>query len=262
VIENSNMPAVKGNHFTGNVIGSQQSSQPLYTVKGRAATDADRAMADHIAPLIPAGSTCQLGVGGLARSIVERVSIGAVWTEAIGDWVMDLPAWTPITGTIAFGSAELYEWMDNNPAVTMRPARVTNGYAEMRQHRVYSVNQAMMIGLDGGTSLRPGYSGLGGGAETTRNAYRSFVAAPETRKGKCNIGHAGYTLHHPSQRAEYLVTTQGIINTRPHWTAGEFFDGTSASVSELVTHYLAAPEHRAALEAPIRNAGGNLKLAA
>lgn len=246
VIENTNMPRVNGNEFSASIeVGYESTSEPLYTVQGRTATPADHVMAARIAPLIPDGATVQLGVGGLARSIVERIEVGAVWTEAIGDWVMTLPAGTPITATIAFGSPELYRWMDGNPDVTMRPASVTNDRDEMRARKVYSVNQAMMIDTNGSTSLTPGYSGKGGGGETTYNAYCSFVAAPDTRKGRCNIGFAGYPLHDVTQRPRYLVTTQGIVDTWPH----EGFMATQGEIAEAVIDTLVAPPHRYELRA-------------
>ena len=57
-----------------------------------------------------------------------------------------------------------------------------------------------VITPNGGTSLIPGYSGKGGGAETTYGAPCSFVAAKHVGPD------LGYPLHDPTQRPRYLVT--------------------------------------------------------
>ena len=252
VVENPALPRVNGNWFPETaVVGVMHTSRPLYAVKGRPSTEDDQAMAALIVDEIPDAATLQLGVGGLAVSVVERIAevghtIGGVWTEAIGSWAATLEPGVPVVGTIAFGTAELYEWMNENPDVTMLPARVTNSRDKLQSHRVHSVNQAMKINLSGGTSLIPHYSGQGGGCETTYGAYRSFVAAPHTRKGECNIAVAStaadYALHDPTKRAQYLVTPAGITETWPRWDGDTFHDGSAESVARGIIEDLTPPE--------------------
>ena len=101
---------------------------------------------------------------------------------------------------------------------------------------MHSINQTMQISPTGGTSLIPGYSGKGGGAETTYGAPVSFVASK-------NVGSdLGYPLHDPTQRPRYLVTGHGIVETWPHWDGDVFFDGSAASIEAAVRANLIALE--------------------
>ena len=235
VVENSNMPRLQCNWINNtHVIGVTRTDEPLYTVPRRGSSPTDQAIANYIVKHLPDRFTAQLGVGGLAESIVAAVAprIREVWGELVSTWVMDLAPATQIVGTIGFGTPELYEWCDDNPNVMMLPARITNNREQLQAHDVVSINQTMQISPNGGTSLIPGYSGKGGGAETTYGAPTSFVAA---RRVGPNLG---YPLHDPTQRPRYLVTGHGIVETWPHWDGDTFFDGSTESIDAAIRREL------------------------
>src|ERR1017187_5628125 len=81
---------------------------------------------DRVAALVPDGATLQLGIGAVPDAVLAALCLRRdlkVWSEMFSDGMLALEkagALEPghlITCIFAFGSAELYDWMDRNPSI-------------------------------------------------------------------------------------------------------------------------------------------------
>src|SRR5215469_1296880 len=119
----------------------------------RPATEVSAAIADRVAPLIGDGATLQLGIGAVPDAVLAGLHGRrglAVWSEMFSDGVLGLakagaldPA-QPVTASFAFGSADLYDWLDRNPDVRMLRTEATNNPAMIaRRPALASVNGAL-----------------------------------------------------------------------------------------------------------------------
>lgn len=167
-----------------------------------------KAIAGHVADLIPNGATLQIGYGGIPDAVVmqllEKRDLG-IHTEMIGDGILSLVEAGAVTNleknvdrgrmlaTFALGSRRLYDFMDRNPALEMHPVDVTNDPCRAglvdRLHSINGTMQIDLIGQCGSESLgtKP-YSGTGGQSDFVRASNRSrdgkaFIVLPSTAKG-------------------------------------------------------------------------------
>lgn len=112
-----------------------------------------------VATRVKDGSTMQLGIGEVPDAtllgIQNRKNIG-IWTEMFSDGVLGLEkagALDPnpdrkIVSSFAFGSEELYAWMDNNDKIRLLRTETTNFPGNIaRQPMMTSVNTALQIDL-------------------------------------------------------------------------------------------------------------------
>src|SRR5215831_2704716 len=93
------------------------------------------AIGEQVAALIPDAATLQLGIGAVPDAVLTALhgrSGLAVWSEMFSDGVLTLeragaldPV-RPITASFAFGSAELYDWIDRILWVRMLRTEKTN----------------------------------------------------------------------------------------------------------------------------------------
>ena len=169
------------------------SPRKLPTIERSAPTEQDKTIASYIAELIPDRATIQLGIGGipnaLGSELLAKKDLG-VHTEMINDTMMDLfqagvvtgnykTIWPEkIVGSFAFGSNELYRFIDKNPFVELHPSSVVNDpYRIGRNYRMFSINTAVEIDITGQVcSESIGHqelSGVGGASETHIGAQRS-----------------------------------------------------------------------------------------
>ena len=162
----------------------------------------------HVASLIPHCATLQTGYGKISSAVLaslgDRVDLG-VHTEMFSDAIMDLVDGGVITGrkktlltgkvvtSFVMGSRKLYDWVDDNPLVEMRPSDFTNDLVNIgRNERMIAINSALAIDLTGqvaaDTLKGRFYSGIGGQVDFIRGAARShggkaILALPSTAKG-------------------------------------------------------------------------------
>jgi acyl-CoA hydrolase len=149
-----------------------------------------------------------MGIGLIPDAVMaglrERSDLG-VHTEMLSDGVMALAKAGVITGrkknllpgkivtSFLMGTRELYDWVDDNPAVEMRPSSFTNDIFQIaRNDNMVAVNSALAVDLTGqvaadsiGTRF---FSGIGGQVDFIRGAARSrggkpIIALPSTAKG-------------------------------------------------------------------------------
>jgi acyl-CoA hydrolase len=171
-------------------------------------TEVDRKIGHQISELVDDGSTLQLGIGAIpdaiAAALESKKNLG-IHTEMINDTMMQLAIkgvvngkekslWpNKIVGAFAYGSKELYEFIDQNPMVELQPASVVNDpYRIGRNHKMTSINTAVEIDITGQVcSESIGHveiSGVGGASETHIGAQRAkqgrgIVAIRSTAKG-------------------------------------------------------------------------------
>ncbi len=161
--------------------------QPLASPPPRPVPDACVPIGDRVAALVPDGGTLQLGIGAVPDAVLAALTGRhglRVWSEMFSDGVLALEKAgaldpdQPITASFAFGSAELYDWMDRNPRIRMQRTETTNDPALIAlQPRMTSVNTALQVDLfaQANASRVRGviYSGFGGQTDFVVGALHS-----------------------------------------------------------------------------------------
>ncbi len=197
-----------------------------------------RAIARHIADLVPDGATLQLGIGGIPDDVLEfldtRNDLG-IHSEMFSDGVMRLAQHGNITGakktenpglivaSFAMGSRALYEWMHQNPGVELRASDYVNDPLVIGRHdRMVAINTCLQIDLTGQVCSdsigERFYSGIGGQVDFLRGAARSregrpVLALPSTASDG-TISRIVPRLHDGAG----VVTTRGDV----HWVVTEY----------------------------------------
>lgn len=192
--------------------------------------DVERQIGARVAELVPHGATLQLGIGAIpaatAMFLLDKRDLG-IHTEMFTDSVVDLVEAGAITGAakernrgkivtaFVMGSKRLYDFIDDNPMVEMRPVDFTNDTSIIRTFRtVVAINSAIEVDLTGqvvadSIGSRP-YSGVGGQMDFIRGAAlaeegRAIIAPPSTA--------AGGTI---SRITPTLKEGAGVVTTRAH----------------------------------------------
>ena len=169
--------------------------------------DVERAIGRHVASLIPDGATLQTGIGKIPDAVMAALTrhhdLG-IHSEMFSDGVMDLAKAGVITGrrktllpgkmvtSFVMGTSALYDWVDGNPAVVMRPSDITNDpFTIARNDQMIAINSCLAVDLTGqvaaDTLLGKFFSGIGGQVDFVRGAARSkggkaIIALPSTAK--------------------------------------------------------------------------------
>jgi acyl-CoA hydrolase len=196
---NPHMPYTYGDAVldTDQVDYAIEADEPLPSPSLRPATDTSRSIAGRVAALIPGAATLQLGIGAVPDAVLAALATRrglAIWSEMFSDGVLALEKAgaldpdTPVTASFAFGSAELYDWIDRNPRVLMLRTEQTNAPAQIaRRPRMMSVNGALQVDLfaQANASRLQGkiYSGFGGQTDFVVGALhspggRAIIALP------------------------------------------------------------------------------------
>ncbi|HZR54138.1 MAG TPA: acetyl-CoA hydrolase/transferase C-terminal domain-containing protein, partial [Streptosporangiaceae bacterium] len=242
-----------------------ESDIPLPSPAQRPVPAASAAIGGLAATLVGDGSTLQLGIGAVPDAVLaallERRGL-RVWSEMFSDGVLALAkagALDParrITASFAFGSPELYDWMDRNPDIAMLRTETTNDPARIaRQLRMVSVNSALQVDLyaQANASRVHGaiYSGFGGQTDFVVGALHSagglaIIALPSWHP-KADVSTVVPRLTGPvtSFQHSFIVSDQGIAAIWGH--------DASTQASQIITH-VAHPSVRDEL----RNAGREL----
>jgi acyl-CoA hydrolase len=145
------------------------------------------AIGDRVAELVRDGTTLQLGIGAVPDAVLAALRDRRglkVWSEMFSDGVLALDKagaldpGRPVVASFAFGSAELYDWMDRNPNLWMLRTETTNDPAQIeRRAYMVSVNSALQVDLfaEANASRVHGriYSGFGGQTDFVVGALHS-----------------------------------------------------------------------------------------
>jgi acyl-CoA hydrolase len=229
---NDRMPRTLGDTFVhvSKIDFATEVSQPPYEHHEATLGAVERSIGQHVAELVQDGATLQLGIGAIpaatALALRDKRDLG-IHTEMFTDAVIDLVECGAITGArkevnrgkivsaFVMGTRRLYEFVDNNPMVELRPVDYTNDTAVIRRFsRMVSINSAIEVDLTGqvvADSIGPRfYSGVGGQMDFVRGASlavegRAIIALPSTA--------AGGTV---SRITPFLREGAGVVTTRAH----------------------------------------------
>jgi len=229
---NASMPRTLGDSFVhiDDIDLGVEVDQPPYAVALPTVGDVEQRIGEHIANLVPDEATIQMGIGAIpyavAKALHGKRDLG-IHTEMMTDVVLDLVEAGVVTGrakeinvgkvvaTFMLGTQRLYNWVDDNPMIEMRPTEYTNDTAIIRRFRkMVAINSAIEVDITGqvcadsiGTKM---YSGVGGQMDFIRGAAladegRAIICLPSTA--------AGGTL---SRIVPYLRQGAGVVTTRAH----------------------------------------------
>ena len=241
---NPHMPRTLGDSFihVSELTHMVKVDAPLPEHRSAPPDEVQLAIGRHLAELIPDGATLQLGIGGIPDAVLcalmDRKDLG-IHSEVVSDGIVDLVESGVITGArktvnrgkivTAFlnGTKRLYDFVDDNPMVEMRPVDYTNDTRViLRQDNMIAINSALEIDLTGQVCAesigQKIYSGVGGQMDFLRGAALSnggkpIIALASTAKGK-SISRIAPTLQPgagiTTSRAHvhYVATEYGVVN--------------------------------------------------
>ena len=206
-----------------------------------APTEADRAIAEHAARFIPDGTTLQTGIGSIPSTLVQSLAEGqggryGVHSEMFTTGLMRLHEAGKVTNekgqfdgvsvtTFAFGTEELYAWLDGNQDVAFLPVDVVNNPDVIARNRgIVTINGALAIDIHGqvvaDTLDGRQFSGIGG--------HEDFVAGPGLSLDDRSL------LCLPS-----TATVDGKVRSRivPWFDAGAVITTPRHQIDVVVTEY-------------------------
>ena len=198
---NRRMPFTYGNTLihVSEIDRFVEADQELYELQPPRIGDAEIAIGEYCASLIPDGATISLGIGSIpdavCRFLGSKKDLG-VFSDMFSDGLIDLYengvinnkycTTDPGVMTVSFvmGTRRLYDFVDRNPSVNFQTAEYVNHpYMISRQSQMCIVNSSVGVDLMGQVvSASIGeyqFSGVGGQPSLTRGA----TMAPD-RKGK------------------------------------------------------------------------------
>ncbi|HKM74623.1 MAG TPA: acetyl-CoA hydrolase/transferase C-terminal domain-containing protein [Stellaceae bacterium] len=222
---------------------------PPIELPARPAGPIDRAIADHVARLIPDRATIELGLGAIPQAVTAALGgkqgLG-VHSGAIGDGIADLmeagivdnrhkeidPAVT--TATMLMGTSRLYRFANRNSTIQIRATSYTHDALVLGNFRRFvAINGALEVDLTGqvnAETARGRHIGLVGGqmdfirAANRAMEGRSIIALQSTDRGRTRsrivATLADGIVTTPRAEADLVVTEHGIAELRGR-TLGE-----------------------------------------
>jgi acyl-CoA hydrolase len=215
---------------------------PLQEVPPEPIDEVCRQIGLHAASLIQDGACLQMGIGRIPDAVLfgldDRNDLG-IHTEMFSNGAMRLAQAGVITGrkktllpgkivtSFVMGTRDLYEWVDDNPAVEMRPSSFTNDPFQIaRNDNMVAINSALAVDLTGQVAADTiggrFFSGIGGQVDFIRGSARSkggrpIIALPSTAKGhtisRIQPGlEAGAGVVTSRGDIRYVVTEHGIAD--------------------------------------------------
>ncbi len=175
-----------------------EASHPLAEYHKGEITGVHRAIARHVANLIPDGATLQTGIGGIPDAVLLSLAghkdLG-VHTEMFSDGLIDLiqngvvnnerktiHPHKVISGFV-LGAKPLFDFIHDNPIFEFHPTMYTNDPFIIAQNdRMVAINSAIEVDLTGQVCADSighlPYSGIGGQVDFIRGAARSKGGVP------------------------------------------------------------------------------------
>ncbi len=264
---NRAMPRTLGESFihVSQIDLAVEVDDPVHEVAKPAIGDVERRIGQFIADLVTDGATLQFGIGAIptatAEFLVDKKDLG-IHTEMFTDAVVDLVEAGVITGdrkarnrgklvaAFMMGTRKLYEFVNDNPMVEMRPVDFTNDTHVIRSFaNMTAINSAIEVDLTGqvvadsiGHRL---YSGVGGQMDFIRGAAlapggRPIIALPSSAGADGSV----------SRITPALKEGGGVVTTRAHvgavvteWGVAELW-GKSLRERAAAMIAIAHPDHR------------------
>ena len=206
-----------------------EDDQPLEEAHFSEPNEIEVAIGKHCAALIEDGATLQMGIGAIPNAVLAQLgghkNLG-IHTEMFADGVLPLVRAGVINGeaknidkgkmvsTFLMGSNDVYNFIDDNPAVLMKDVGYTNDpYIIAKNDKVTAINSALQVDLTGqvcADSLgRKFYSGVGGQVDFVYGASLS-------KGGKAIIAMPSITNKGVSKICDTLLPGAGVVTTRNH----------------------------------------------
>ena len=236
------------------------------------ATEVEQAIAAFAADFVPDGATLQTGIGGIPNTVAALLAEGSgggygIHSEMFTTGLMRLCKAGKVTNdhkgefdgfavtTFAAGSAELYEWLDDNDTVRFLPVDIVNSPESISRNReMITINGAMSIDLAGqviaDTIGGAQFSGIGGHEDFIAGAGlelsdRSLICLPSTTTHDgvlvsriAGMAAAGSIVTTPRHQVDVVITEFGVAEL-----AGKTVRARAAALAAI-----AHPDFRAELE--------------
>ena len=236
------------------------------------ATEVEQAIAAFAADFVPDGATLQTGIGGIPNTVATLLAEGSgggygIHSEMFTTGLMRLCKAGKVTNdhkgefdgfavtTFAAGSAELYEWLDDNDTVRFLPVDIVNSPESISRNReMITINGAMSIDLAGqviaDTIGGAQFSGIGGHEDFIAGAGlelsdRSLICLPSTTTHDgvlvsriAGMAAAGSIDTTPRHQVDVVITEFGVAEL-----AGKTVRARAAALAAI-----AHPDFRAELE--------------
>jgi acyl-CoA hydrolase/GNAT superfamily N-acetyltransferase len=243
---NPRMPRVMGQSFihVNDVDFIVEHEEELLSVPPSALTsEAAMKIGSHVGRLIEDGATLQIGLDAMSQATVQALSAKndlGVHSQFLTDDIMHLYSTGNINNkkkginegkmvaSMAIGSPNLYEFLNDNPAIDFHPSDYVNDPFIIGQHnKMVSLNVAARMDVTGQVAAEASeatrFAGVSGIPDFVRGAKRSqggksilmFFSTRETGDGiESNIvPHLNDTICVvPRGDVQYVVTEYGAVN--------------------------------------------------
>lgn len=249
---NENMPRTCGDSFVhlSRINYLVEVSEPIYEIPPTNITNVERRIGENVASLVEDEATIQIGYGGVSEAITsflkEKRDLG-MHTEMVPEGTITLVEEGALTCekksihkrkivcTFNAGTRRLYDWLDNNPIIEMKPVDYTNDSKVIAMnHKMTAINTALQVDLYGNIySDMLGldqYSGAGGQPDFVLGALlcpngKSIIVLPSTAaRGKVSriVAHPVLSRNVKAPLmptvtrfyADYVVTGWGVASLK------------------------------------------------
>jgi acyl-CoA hydrolase len=207
-------------------------------------SDVDKAIARHAVDFVPSGATLQTGIGSIPNQIATLLAEGdggdyGLHSEMFTDGCMHLRRAGKVTNalkgqydgvsvtTFAFGSTELYAWLDANSDVAFLPVEIVNSPEVIAANNdMVSINGALAIDIQGqvvADTISGGqFSGIGGAEDFVAGAGlelsdRSLICLPSTFEKDDRMQSRivpwfgpGAVITTPRHQVDVIITEYGV----------------------------------------------------
>lgn len=240
---------------------------PLLPADFHEPDEVEEAIGRHCAELVEDGACLQMGIGAIPNAVLAQLgshrNLG-IHTEMFADGVLRLVEKGVINGsakgidkgklvsTFVMGSQKCYEFLDDNPMVSMMDVGYTNNPFNIAQNpKTTAINSALQVDLTGqvcadslGTKF---YSGAGGQVDFIYGASLS-------EGGKAIIAMPSSTKRGESKISPTLFEGAGVVTSRAHihylvteYGAVDLYGKSLQERAKLIIS-IAHPDHREELD--------------
>ena len=228
---NPNMPRTHGDALVHRdaITYMVEVDDPIFEVQPPVLGDVERRIGEHVATLVEDGATLQMGIGAIPDAVLHHLhghkDLG-IHTEMFSDGLLPLIEKGVVTGrhktvhpgkiiaTFVMGTRRLYDFIDDNPLISMLDVAYVNNPATIQRNpKVTAINSAIEVDLTGqvcADSIGPiPYSGVGGQVDFMRGAARS-------EGGRPIIALPSRTSSGIRRITSLLKPGAGVVSTRAH----------------------------------------------
>jgi 4-hydroxybutyrate CoA-transferase len=247
---NPNMPRVHGDSFVhvSNIdymVECSDKLEELPPFHGRKSPEelaVYKTIGENIASLVEDGATLQMGIGAIPDAVLNALGDAkdlGIHTEMFSDGIIPLIENGVITcskktllpgkivASFLLGSKVLFDYVNNNPMIEMRPSDFVNDpFTIARNDKMTAINSALQVDLTGQVCAASigykFYSGIGGQVDFIRGSARSkggkpIIALPSTAKGDTLsriVPHLDEGAGVTTSRGDihFVVTEYGVVN--------------------------------------------------